>query len=207
MADMETVELATRYAYKSLTSGVTETQSLELHSPYGCSKGVADQYTLDYARIFGINTVTLRQSCIYGPHQLGMEDQGWVSWFIIAAITKNPINIFGNGKQVRDILHVQDLVECYFKVIEHRDKSNGQAYNIGGGSKNTMSLLELLSMIKDNFKKLPALSWHPERPGDQIVYISNVDKAGRDLSWYPETGVEPGIQSLIAWIAQRDEHT
>ena len=200
MEHLKIVDQGGRYGYESLPGGVSESQPLEFHSPYGCSKGVADQYTIDYARIYGLNTVTLRQSCIYGPHQMGVEDQGWVAWFIIAALSDKPITIFGDGKQVRDVLHVHDLIECYQMAIEHRIQINGQAFNVGGGVDNTLSLLELLALIEHYTGKLPRITREDWRPGDQPLFICDLHKVQRTLGWQPETETRKGIQSLIDWV-------
>src|SRR5205085_7440459 len=129
-----------RYVYGDLPLGASEERQLDFHSPYGCSKGSADQYMVDYARIYGLRTVVFRQSCIYGYHQMGVEDQGWVAWFIIAAVTNQPITIYGDGKQVRDVLYVEDLVRAYQLATERIETTQGQIYNIGGGPANTMSI-------------------------------------------------------------------
>src|SRR6185295_12243461 len=144
MEHLGVIERNGRYEYRDLPDGADESQPLDFHSPYGCSKGAAEQYTLDYSRIYGLHTVAFRQSCIYGTRQFGIEDQGWVAWFTIAAVLGKPITIYGDGKQIRDVLHVDDLAGAYGKAYEHRDAVAGQAFNIGGGPHNTMSLLELL---------------------------------------------------------------
>ncbi|MBM3124905.1 MAG: NAD-dependent epimerase/dehydratase family protein, partial [Chloroflexi bacterium] len=140
MEDVPLVEEPTRWRYRDLVNGCPETQPLDFHSPYGCSKGAGDQYARDYARIYGLPTVVMRQSCIYGPRQFGIEDQGWVAWFIIAAVMGRPLTIYGDGKQVRDILHVDDLLDAYDLVIEKVPVAGGQVYNIGGGPGNVMSV-------------------------------------------------------------------
>lgn len=134
MEEVKTVEKDTRYEYADYPQGIPETLSLDFHSPYGCSKGAGDQYVRDYYRIYGIPSVVLRQSCIYGPRQFGVEDQGWVAWFIIAAVTGRPITIYGDGKQVRDILFVEDLMDAYDLSVEHIDQVAGQVFNVGGGA-------------------------------------------------------------------------
>ena len=137
MEDVGAVDRNGRYEYEKLPNGVSEDQPLDFHSPYGCSKGVADQYSIDYARIYGLQTVSFRQSCIYGPRQFGIEDQGWVAWFTIASVIGKPITIYGDGKQIRDVLHVEDLARAYEAAWECREKVAGQALNIGGGPCNT----------------------------------------------------------------------
>ena len=196
---LKLIERDGRYDYESRVRGIDESQPLDFHSPYGCSKGAADQYTIDYARIYGLNTVTFRQSCIYGPHQMGIEDQGWVAWFIIAALSGRSITIYGNGKQVRDVLHASDLVDCYSKAIDHRSKISGQAFNVGGGPENTVSLLELTSLISEFTGRVPIVTTKDWRPGDQTVFECNLDKVKRVLGWYPRVEARAGIKSLIDW--------
>src|SRR5262249_16368611 len=150
MDDIGVVERNGRYEYRDLPNGVGEDRPLDFHSPYGCSKGVADQYTIDYARIYSIQSVTFRQSCIYGTRQFGVEDQGWVGWFTIAAVLGKPITIYGDGKQTRDVLHVQDLARAYESAFERRGAVTGQAFNIGGGPSNIMSLLELIRYLEED---------------------------------------------------------
>ncbi len=200
MEDLGVVERNGRYEYSDLVTGVPESRSLDFHSPYGCSKGVADQYTIDYARVYNLRTVTLRQSCIYGPRQFGVEDQGWVAWFTIAALLNKQITVYGNGKQIRDVLHVDDLVAAYSAVIENSDNAVGCAFNIGGGPTNTLSLLELLSYLENTLnKKIPVL-WDDWRPGDQPVFVCDLALAEQKLGWKPATSVENGVLSLIEWV-------
>ena len=136
-----------RYAFRDRPRGIAETEPLDFHSPYGCSKGAADQYVRDYARIYGMRTVVFRQSCIYGWRQFGVEDQGWVAWFTIAAVTGKPVTIYGDGRQVRDLLFVDDLCEAYDAAVERIDRASGQVFNLGGGPENTLSLLELVGQL------------------------------------------------------------
>jgi len=140
MEDVKVVELPTRYDYADLPNGASELQPLDFHSPYGCSKGCGDQYVRDYHRIYGLPTVVFRQSCIYGTRQFGVEDQGWVAWFVIAAVTGRPITIYGDGKQVRDILFVEDLLNAYDAAFDHMGEAAGQIFNIGGGRQNTVAI-------------------------------------------------------------------
>ena len=147
--EAEVVERNGRYAYASRPDGIEESCHLDLHSPYGCSKGAADQYVHDYYRIYGLKSVVFRQSCIYGTRQFGVEDQGWIAWFTIATLTGQPITIYGDGKQVRDVLWVDDLVALYGRAIERIDVAAGQIYNVGGGPENTLSLLELVTLIQN----------------------------------------------------------
>lgn len=201
MEDVRVIEEETRYCYADLTFGVPETYPLDFHSPYGCSKGCGDQYVRDYHRIYGLPTVVLRQSCIYGPRQFGIEDQGWVAWFVIAAVTGRPITIYGNGKQVRDVLFVDDLLNAYDAVQEHIEHAAGQIYNIGGGPQNTMSIwLEfrpILEKLVDTPIEVRYAKW---RPGDQRIYVSDIRKAQRELHWRPTVSVEEGLQRLVQWV-------
>ena len=201
MEDVELFEEPTRWRYKDLVGGCPETQPLDFHSPYGCSKGTGDQYVRDYARIYNLPTVVFRQSCIYGPRQFGIEDQGWVAWFIIAAVMGRPMTIYGDGKQVRDILHVHDLNNAYDLAVEKIDVARGQVYNLGGGPANVMSIWaefgpKLEAMLG---KKLnpPSGDW---RPGDQRVFYADVSKAKRELGWEPKIGVDEGVRMLFDWV-------
>lgn len=202
MEEVDVNELATRYELVGYPDGVSETRSLDFHSPYGCSKGAADQYVRDYARIYGLRTVVFRQSCIYGPRQMGVEDQGWVAWFVIAAITGKPITIYGDGKQVRDLLYVDDLVRAFQLATECVDVTQGQVYNLGGGPANTVAIWcefgPLLSKIVG--KEITPEAFRDWRPGDQPVFVSNIDKAAHDFSWSPEVGPSLGIQRLSEWV-------
>lgn len=205
MEDVGVEERNGRYEYKTLPNGVGEDRILDFHSPYGCSKGVADQYTIDFSRIYGLRTVTMRQSCIYGPRQFGIEDQGWVAWFVIAAVLKKPITIYGNGKQIRDVLHVNDLVRAYEAAIAQPDEASGQAFNVGGGPDNTMSLLELLAYLEDAMGEEIPLKWDDWRPGDQPVFVCNLDKAKSTLGWEPKISVENGVKQLIGWVVENQQ--
>ena len=188
---------------EDLPRGVGECEPLDFHSPYGCSKGAGDQYVLDYARIYGMKTVSFRQSCIYGTRQFGVEDQGWVAWFCIAALTGQPLTIYGDGKQVRDTLWVGDLVECYERALERIDAVRGQAFNIGGGPANTLSLLELVERIERRLGDRLEPAFADWRPGDQRVFVADIDKAERLLGWSPRVGVTEGLDRLLAWV---DDH-
>lgn len=200
MEDVPIADRGERYEYDGI-DGIDENRQLDFHSPYGCSKGVADQYCIDYARIYGLHTVTMRQSCIYGPRQMGVEDQGWVAWFTIAALLDKPITVYGDGKQIRDVLHVSDLVACYEAAINRRDQVSGQAFNIGGGPANTLSLRELLAMLETQLDKRITPRRDDWRPGDQPVFVCNLDKAARLLDWTPATDVQSGVRQLIEWVA------
>jgi len=183
-----------------LPNGVGEDRPLDFHSPYGCSKGAADQYAIDYARIYGTQSVTFRQSCIYGTRQFGIEDQGWVAWFTIAAVLGKKITIYGDGKQTRDVLHVQDLARAYEAAFERREEVTGQAFNIGGGPSNTISLLELVQYLEEDLSIRVPLQWSDWRPGDQPVFVCNLEKAKRLLEWQPSIPVRDGVGQLIRWV-------
>lgn len=203
LEDLKIVAKKTRYEFKNLPFGVSETQSLDFHSPYGCSKGAADQYVRDYSRIYGLKTVVFRQSCIYGPHQFGVEDQGWVAWFIIALLSNKKINVFGNGKQVRDILYIDDLIRAYDLAVKNINKTKGQIYNIGGGYKNTLSIWrEFGPMLERLFKRKFKVNFSKTRPGDQPIYVSNIKKAKKDFGWEPKIGVDEGVKKLFLWLKE-----
>ena len=189
-----------RWHYGDLDSGVPETYPLDFHSPYGCSKGAAERYVADYHRIYGLRTVSFRQSCIYGPRQFGVEDQGWVAWFIIASLLRRPITIFGDGRQVRDVLHVDDLLRCYMAAIDNADTVAGMAFNIGGGPEHTLSLLELLDLIRTRTGVVVEPAFGDERPGDQKVYVSDIGLAAERLDWSPEVPVDEGVRRLVDWV-------
>ncbi|WP_324670671.1 SDR family NAD(P)-dependent oxidoreductase [Hymenobacter sp. GOD-10R] len=183
-------------------NGISEQRSLDFHSPYGCSKGTADQYVIDYARSYGVPAVVFRMSCIYGPHQYGNEDQGWVAHFAIRAIEDKPINIYGDGKQVRDILFVEDLVDAFLLAQQYMPQLSGQAFNIGGGVTNTVSLLELLDTISDyKGEKIP-LSFGDWRTGDQHYYVSDIRKFRQATGWYPRHNVQLGVAKLYTWLCE-----
>jgi len=201
MEEVVIIEEETRYRYRDLSLGVSEEQPLDFHSPYGCSKGCGDQYVRDYARIYGLRTVVFRQSCIYGTRQFGVEDQGWVAHFCIAARLGRPITIYGNGKQIRDVLWIGDLIAAYEAAAKHIDVSTGQIYNIGGGPGNTMSIWAEFGPMLEKLAGHPIpVTYSAWRPGDQPVYISDVRKAERELEWRPRISVSEGIGRLWKWI-------
>jgi len=206
LPDVEIAECELRYILPDLPHGISEKQRLDFHSPYGCSKGAADQYVCDYARIYGLRTVNLRQSCIYGYRQFGVEDQGWVAWFTIAHHFERPVTIYGTGKQVRDILFVDDLVDCYIAAVEHIDHVAGMTFNVGGGPESTLSLLELLNMLEKLSGKGVTRTFDEWRPGDQPVYISDIRRAKELLKWRPRVDVEAGLTRLHRWVAENDEY-
>ena len=200
MADVPIEQRIGRYAYADLPHGVSEAQPLDFYSPYGCSKGTGDQYVIDYGRIYGLRTVVFRQSCIYGPRQFGMEDQGWVAWFAIQALRGLPVTIYGDGRQVRDVLYMTDLAAAYDAAIERIDRTAGRAYNIGGGPDYTLSLLELLDMLEGRFGRRPTYTFSDWRPGDQLVYVSDIRRAEADFGWRPRIDPATGVGSLIDWL-------
>jgi CDP-paratose 2-epimerase len=203
MEDVELFEEPTRWRYKDLVGGCPETQPLDFHSPYGCSKGTGDQYVRDYARMYDLPTVVFRQSCIYGSRQFGIEDQGWVAWFIIAAVMGRPITIYGDGKQVRDILHVNDLIQAYDLAVEKIDVAKGQVYNLGGGPANVMSIwAEFRPILETLLGKTIEVSRGDWRPGDQKVFYADVSKAASELGWKPNIDVNAGVNMLFDWVQQ-----
>ncbi|MEM1137066.1 MAG: GDP-mannose 4,6-dehydratase [Bacteroidota bacterium] len=199
---MESIKIANNgevYYYEDFPQGISEEQQLDFHSPYGCSKGAAEQYIRDYHRIYGLRSVCFRQSCIYGPNQFGIEDQGWVAWFTIAAIYEKDISIYGDGMQVRDVLHVKDLLAAYEFAVKNIDKTQGQIYNVGGGAKKTSSLINLLSILEEKLDKKIPFNTADWRPGDQPVYISDIQKFSKITGWKPKIKFFDGIESLIKW--------
>jgi len=202
MADLAIVEKETRFAYRDV-SGYGEEQPLDFHSPYGCSKGTGDQYVRDYYRIYGLPTVVFRQSTIYGTRQFGIEDQGWMAWFIIAAVMGKAVTIYGNGKQVRDMLWVDDLLNAYDAATQRMDRVAGQVYNIGGGPHNTISIWTEFGPLLEKLlgRKIPIQrgDW---RPGDQRVCVYDTAKAKRELGWEPRVGVQEGVEKLCRWVKE-----
>jgi CDP-paratose 2-epimerase len=207
MDDVEVVEEETRYTYKDLPYGIGEGQPLDFHSPYGCSKGAADQYVHDYSRVYGLRTVVFRQSCIYGPRQMGVEDQGWVAWFVIATLLGRPITIYGDGKQVRDLLYIDDLVRAYETAVREIDSTAGQIYNLGGGPSNTISVwTEFQPLIERQLgRSIPAAAFDEWRTGDQKVFFCDTSRAKREFGWAPEVGVEEGVGRLIRWVSENKQ--
>lgn len=201
MEDVVVEEEDTRYRYRDFPNGISEKQPLDFHSPYGCSKGTGDQYVHDYARIYGLKTVVFRQSTIYGTRQFGVEDQGWLAHFIIAIVTNRPISIYGNGKQVRDMLNVRDLIQAYMSAWNHLDVAAGQVFNVGGGIANTISIWTETAPILEALagRAIPVTrgDW---RPGDQPVFISDNTKAQTMLGWTPKVALKDGIKELWDWV-------
>jgi CDP-paratose 2-epimerase len=183
--------------------GIGEARPLDFHSPYGCSKGAADQYVVDYARTFDLPAVVFRMSCIYGPHQQGNEDQGWVAHFLIRALAGQPLTIYGDGKQVRDVLYVDDLVNAMLLAQHNIGRLSGQAFNIGGGPANTLSLLELLEQIEALHGERPLVSFAETRPGDQRFYVSDIRAFMAATGWTPTVDVQQGIERLGGWLLEQ----
>jgi len=186
----------------ALRTGISEERPLDFHSPYGCSKGAADQYVLDYARTFGIPAVVFRMSCIYGPHQMGNEDQGWVAHFLIRAIEGKPIILYGDGMQVRDLLFVEDLVDAFLLAQANIHTLTADAFNIGGGLGNTISLIELLELIGRLHGDKPAVRLKDWRPGDQRYYVSDTRKFKAATGWAPKVNVQEGVERLMHWLLE-----
>lgn len=181
-------------------SGISESRNLAFHSPYGCSKGAADQYVLDYAHTFGLPATVFRMSCIYGPRQFGTEDQGWVAHFLRRVRAGQSITIYGDGKQVRDILFVDDLLNALLLAQSHIHKTAGEAFNIGGGPRNAISLLQLLELMQ-TLQDVPVRYTFDEwRPGDQRYYVSDTRKFQQMTGWRPQVGVQEGLQRLSRWV-------
>ncbi len=206
MENLAVVEGGTRFRYRDQPFGVAEDQPLDFHSPYGCSKGSGDQYMRDYARIYGLKTVVMRQSCIYGTRQLGVEDQGWLAHFCIAARLGRSINIYGNGKQVRDVLWVEDLIQAYDAAAQRIDVAAGQIYNVGGGPDNTLAIWTefgpLLEGLSNRSIDTRFADW---RPGDQTIYVSDIRKAQRELGWQPQVSMRQGLERLWQWVDANTE--
>ena len=206
MEDVKVIEKNGRYVYLDTPQGISERHTLDFHSPYGCSKGAADQYIRDYARIYKLRTITFRQSCIYGYRQFGIEDQGWVAWFTIRAALNRPITIYGDGKQVRDMLFIGDLLNAYKAAIDGIDVTKGQIYNIGGGSSNTMSVRDLITYLEELSGSTIRVHYEDWRPGDQHVFVSNIEKAHRELGWTPLITPKEGVRRLYTWVLEnRDQ--
>lgn len=195
------VEEASRYAFgPAHRAGVPEEFGLDLceHTPYGCSKLTGDLYVQDFGHLYGLRTGVFRMSCIYGTHQFGMEDQGWVAWFVIAALRGAPLTVFGDGKQVRDVLWVDDLVRAYEAFLDRGPRQG--VYNLGGGPEHTLSLRELLRQLGARLGREVPIATGPWRPSDQKVYVSDISKASRELGWRPETSPSQGVDLLIDWV-------
>ena len=205
LGHLDLIEVATRYEPRTNKLGVDESTAIEFHTPYGCSKGAADQYMLDYARGFGLKTVVFRHSTIYGGRQFATFDQGWVGWFCRQALeaklepNRPAFTVSGDGKQVRDLLHVSDCVRCYVAAYEHIDAARGQAFNIGGGIENSMSLMELLNFLEQRLSLKLNYTHLPWRQSDQKFFVADNSKAASIIHWIPRTTREQGLETVLAW--------
>ena len=198
-------ETSTRYVCKEFPQGFDESVHLDFHSPYGCSKGSADQYMLDWSRIFGLKTIVFRHSSMYGARQFGTYDQGWISWFCQKAIeTKYDKNttftISGNGKQVRDVLHAEDMIKLYISAPKHIDRAKGQVFNIGGGFNNSLSLLELFEFLEKELNVKLNYTQLPPRESDQKIFVADIKKANEIFEWKPQVSKEEGIRKMLTWV-------
>lgn len=203
LRQMELLETSNRYTPTDRTMrerGANEDQPLDFHSPYGCSKGAADQYVLDFARCYNLPAVVFRMSCIYGPHQCGTEDQGWVAHFLLSALHDEPVTIYGDGKQVRDVLFVDDLVDAMALALDRIDATRGRAFNIGGGPRNAISLLELLDLIEGVHGRRPDVCLAPWRKGDQRYYVSDTRNLESATGWNPRISPDEGVERLYRWL-------
>ena len=192
-----------RYRFLGKLKSINENYPLDLYSPYGCSKGIADQYARDYSRIYNLDTIVLRLSCIYGTMQYGIEDHGWIVWLTIKSYFGKKIKIFGNGKQVRDALYIDDLVRLFFKLSKSKKNTN-KIYNIGGGSRNSTSLLELINILDKKMNKKNKFKKFKWRPGDQKIYISDISKIKKEYNWYPKISFSDGLDKIIGWINKNE---
>lgn len=201
------LETETRYKCLEQPNGFNEQTQLSFHSPYGCSKGAADQYMLDYARIFGLKTVVFRHSSMYGGRQFATYDQGWVGWFCQKAIEaskglhKEPFTISGSGKQVRDVLHADDMKRLYMTAVNHIDRAKGQAFNVGGGFENSLSLLELFALLEQIANVKLHYNQLPVRESDQRVFVSDLGKAKQLLNWQPLVSAQEGVARMVEWVS------
>jgi CDP-paratose 2-epimerase len=208
LADLKFTKDGNRYAPldRSIRErGIDESRPLDFHSPYGCSKGAADQYVIDYARTYRLPALVFRMSCIYGPHQYGNEDQGWVAHFVIRSLSGKPITIYGDGMQVRDILFIDDLVNAFLLAQQHMKKLAGNVFNIGGGTANTISLLELLDLLAGLHGGDVSVRFEDWRAADQRYYVADTSKFSRLTGWRPRVGVNEGVRRLYDWLRTGDE--
>jgi CDP-paratose 2-epimerase len=203
--DTQIAKVDQRYAplNPEMALGISENVPLDFYSPYGCSKGTADQYVHDYARVFGLQTVVMRMSCIYGPRQFGTEDQGWIAHFLLSALRGQPLTIYGDGYQVRDALHVSDAVEAWLSALDHIALVRGRVFNLGGGPQNSVSLRELIGLIAQLTKTDVAYSFADWRPGDQPWYVTDTRALCTALGWAPKTTLQDGLDSLHQWLSSR----
>lgn len=203
------VENEKRYVCEEFPNGFREETPLDFHSPYGCSKGSADQYLLDYNRIFGIKTVVFRHSSMFGGNQHSTEDQGWIGWFSQQALDQksgkanSPFTISGNGKQVRDVLYSKDLIQCYFLALENINLTQGKVYNIGGGLNNSFSLLELFDFLEKELQITLSYKVLPFRQSDQKLFVADISKATNDFNWIPQISKEDGVRKMLFWLKSK----
>ena len=199
-------ETETRYVCKEFPNGFDESVPLDFRSPYGCSKGCADQYMLDFARVYGIRSIVFRHSSMYGSRQFATYDQGWVGWFVAKAIEKyqnpdcEPFTISGNGKQVRDLLQAQDMIRLYFRALDHVNDICGQAYNIGGTMAQSLSLLELFAMLEEILGIKMEYIQLPPRQSDQKVFVADIAKIRDKIGWEPKVSALEGVTKMVDWV-------
>lgn len=186
-----------------LAAGVTEHAPLDFYSPYGCSKGAADQYVRDYARVFSLRTAVIRMSCIYGPRQFGNEDQGWIAHFLMSALRRQPLTIYGDGYQVRDALFVADAVDAWLAVLQNIDSARGSVFNLGGGAANSISLLELIELMERITGQEVSHDFADWRPGDQPWYVTDISALSSSVAWKPKTALADGLALLKEWLQSR----
>jgi CDP-paratose 2-epimerase len=206
--DLELSKVGTRYQpvdSEISTRGISEARAVDFHSPYGCSKGAADQYVLDYARMFGLPAVVFRMSCIYGPRQFGTEDQGWVAHFLTRAIENQPVTLYGDGFQVRDVLFVEDLLDAFLLAQQNIEELSGRAFNIGGGPGNSISLIELMDLIGELHGDSYAIEFAPWRQADQRYYVSDLGRFHSATGWKPKVGIRDGVKRLYQWLLEARE--
>lgn len=209
LGDLQFTSGATRYVPVDSfirERGIAENRPLDFHSPYGCSKGAADQYVIDYARTYRLPALVFRMSCIYGPHQYGNEDQGWVAHFVIRSITGKPITIYGDGKQVRDLLFIEDLVDAFLLAQQQMRRLSGHAFNLGGGPANTISLLELLDLITELHGGELSIEFESWRAADQRYYVADTSKFSAMTGWKPKVGVREGVKRLYEWLMASEQY-
>jgi CDP-paratose 2-epimerase len=201
MEEARVEEGDTSYYFADMPQGVSETWPLDFHSPYGCSKGAGDQYVRDYHRIYSLPTVVFRQSAIYGPRQFGVEDQGWLAYFAICVAQGKPVTIYGDGKQVRDLLYIDDLARAFDLAMQNIDRTAGQVYNIGGGPERTLSVWTEARPMLEKLAGHPIEARYGDwRPGDQRIYVSDISRAKADFGWAPEVAPEEGLRRMWEWI-------
>ncbi len=208
LEDYNYEETDTRYVCKEYPNGFDEKVPLDFRSPYGCSKGTADQYMLDYHRIFGLKTTVFRHSSMYGGRQFATYDQGWVGWFVQKAYERykdsksKPFTISGNGKQVRDILYASDMISLYYTALDNTDRVCGQAYNVGGTMEQSLSLLELFEMLEDIYGIKMEYTKLPPRQSDQKVFVADISKIRNRIGWSPKVTARDGVQRMVDWVRE-----